>query len=60
MRLSKKSLKSEKRRVSGVEKLDIMRFILGRFALFSSEIEVLSNIIFFTQSNLFINFSISF
>lgn len=30
--------KLEKRIVSGVEKLDIMRFLVGRFTPFSSEI----------------------
>ena len=33
-RLSKTSLKSEKRIVSGVENLDIMRFIVERFTSF--------------------------
>ena len=34
-----KSLKSEKRIISGVQNLDIMRFIVGRFTPFSPEIE---------------------
>ena len=33
--------KSEKRIVSGVEKLDIVRFIMERFSSFSTEIEFL-------------------
>ncbi|CAM1669892.1 hypothetical protein [Streptococcus mitis] len=40
-RLSNQVLKSEKRIVSGVEKLDIMRFIMEIFASFSPEIEFL-------------------
>ena len=39
--LVKKFLKSEKRIVSGVEKLEIMRFLVGRFTPFSSGIEIL-------------------
>ncbi len=42
--LVKKFLKSEKRIVSGVEKLDIMRFLVGRFTPFSSGIENLSSL----------------
>ena len=37
----KKSLKSKKRIISGVEKLDTMRFIVGRFTSFFTEIEFL-------------------
>ena len=36
--LREKSLKSEKRIISGVQKLDTMRFIVGRFTPFSPEI----------------------
>ena len=36
--LREKSLKSEKRIISGVTKLDTMRFIVGRFTPFSPEI----------------------
>ncbi len=39
MKAGKKPLKSEKRIISGVKKLDIMRFIVGRFIVFSHEIE---------------------
>lgn len=35
--------KLEKRIVSGVEKLDIVRFIMERFPSFSTEIEFLPN-----------------
>jgi hypothetical protein len=38
-RLRKKPLKSEKRIVSGIEKLETMRFIVGRFTSFSPEVE---------------------
>ena len=42
MRTWAKSLsESEKRRVSGVEKLDIVRFIMESFPSFSTEIEFL-------------------
>ena len=37
----KKSLKSKKRIISGVEKLDTMRFFVGRFTSVSTEIEFL-------------------
>ena len=37
----KKSLKSKKRIISGVEKLDTMRFIVGRFTSVSTKIELL-------------------
>ena len=33
--VGKKSLKSEKRIVSGIKKLDIMRFIVGTYFIFS-------------------------
>ena len=44
MKAGKKSLKSEKRIISGVQKLDIMRFIMGRFASFSPEIAFLTSL----------------
>ncbi|HFV3654169.1 TPA: hypothetical protein ACPYDR_001469, partial [Streptococcus pneumoniae] len=44
--LREKSLKSEKRIISGVQKLDTMRFIVGRFTPFSPEIEFLSSLCF--------------
>ena len=44
--LREKSLKSEKRIISGVQNLDIMRFIVGRFTPFSPEIEFLSSLCF--------------
>jgi len=43
MKAGKKSLKSEKRIISG-EKLDIMRFIMGRFTSFSPKIVFLSHL----------------
>ena len=39
--------KLEKRIVSGVEKLDIVRFIMGRFSSFSPEIEFLPSLTLF-------------
>lgn len=42
--LVKKFLKSEKRIVSGVEKLEIMRFLVARFTPFSSGIEILPSL----------------
>ena len=39
--------KSEKRIVSGVEKLDIVRFIMERFSSFSTKIEFLPRITLF-------------
>lgn len=44
MKAGKKSLKSEKRIISGVKKLDVMRFIMGRFTSFSSKIVFLPHI----------------
>lgn len=44
MKAEKKSLKSEKRIISGVKKLDIMRFIVGRFTSFSPKIVFLPHI----------------
>ena len=44
MKAGEKSLKSEKRIISGVQKLDIMRFIMGRFASFSPEIAFLTSL----------------
>ena len=41
MKAGKKPLKSEKRIISGVQKLDIMRFIIGKFTSFSPEIAFL-------------------
>ncbi|EUC79980.1 hypothetical protein SMIDD22_00851 [Streptococcus mitis] len=37
-------MKSEKRTVSSLNNLDIMRFIVGRFTSFSPEIEFLSSL----------------
>jgi len=39
--VGEKFLKSKKRIVSGVEKLDIMHFLVRRFTPFSSGIEIL-------------------
>lgn len=45
-RLDKKSLKSEKRIVSGFERnIGTMRFIVGRFTSFSLEVDFLPNIV---------------
>ena len=44
MKAEKKSLKSEKRIISGVKKLDIMRFIVGRFTSFSPKIVFLPHL----------------
>ena len=44
-RLGKKSLKSEKRIVSGQRNLGTMRFIVGRFTSFSPEVDFLPNIV---------------
>lgn len=45
-RLGKKSLKSEKRIVSGFERnIGTMRFIVGRFTSFSLEVDFLPNIV---------------
>ena len=43
MKAGKKSLKSEKRIISGM-KLDIMRFIMGRFTSFSPKIVFLPHL----------------
>ncbi len=48
-RLGKKFLKSEKRIISGIKKLDTMRFIVGRFTSFSPEIEFLPSFVFFVH-----------
>ncbi|WP_180296103.1 hypothetical protein [Streptococcus pseudopneumoniae] len=42
--IGQKVFNAEKRIISGVEKLDTMRFIVGRFTSFSSEIELLPRI----------------
>ncbi|WP_220042140.1 hypothetical protein [Streptococcus pseudopneumoniae] len=42
--IGKKVFNAEKRIISGVENLDTMRFIVGRFTSFSSEIELLPRI----------------
>lgn len=44
MKAGKKSLKSEKRIISGVQKTDIMRFIMERFTPFSPEIVFLPHL----------------
>ncbi|AEL10586.1 hypothetical protein [Streptococcus pseudopneumoniae] len=42
--IGQKVFDTEKRIISGVENLDTMRFIVGRFTSFSSEIELLPRI----------------
>jgi len=42
--VDEKFLKPKKRIVSGVEKLDIMRFLVGRFTPFSSGIKILPSL----------------
>ena len=42
--------KSEQRIVSGVESLDIMRFIMGIFTSFSTEMEFLPRLIYLKYS----------
>ena len=44
MKAGKKPLKSEKRIISGVQKLDIMRFIMVRFTSFSPKIVFLPHL----------------
>ena len=44
MKAGKETLKSEKRIISGVQKLDIMRFIMGRFTFSSPKIVFLPHL----------------
>lgn len=44
MKAGKEPLKSEKRIISGVQKLDIMRFIMGRFTFSSPKIVFLPHL----------------
>ncbi|NON44444.1 hypothetical protein G9Q01_27715 [Klebsiella pneumoniae] len=44
--IGQKVFDTEKRIISGVQKLDTMRFIVGRFTPFSPEIEFLSSLCF--------------
>ena len=46
-RFVKKVFKIKKRIISGLENLDTMRFIVGRFTSFSPEIEFLPNFSFY-------------
>ena len=47
--IGQKVFDTEKRIISGVENLDTMRFIVGRFTSFSSEIELLPRIFQFIK-----------
>ncbi len=48
--IGQKVFNAEKRIISGVEKLDTMRFIVGRFTSFSSEIELLPRLFQFIKA----------
>ena len=48
--IGQKVFNAEKRIISGVENLDTMRFIVGRFTSFSSEIELLPRIFQFIKA----------
>ncbi|CAM1665722.1 hypothetical protein SMIF22_10080 [Streptococcus mitis] len=48
--IGQKVFNAEKRIISGVEKLDTMRFIVGRFTSFSFEIELLPRLFQFIKA----------